>query len=211
MSKRSVLTSALVLMAGATAPALRAGRRGCGRRSRRDRQAGRSSPLASRSALPPGSARSAQGTAVASAAEAIARNPGASGDIRGALILGLVLIESLVIYVLADLADPLLHQAVRRLGRRTPAFGSCRDGTGRGHSACAVFFVGGKRARSFSHAEALRSQSDKRRLSSSQFLRLSSVPDVTSLAGRRSHNPLRISASLREIRQRGSPIRNPVG
>ena len=41
-----------------------------------------------------------QGRAVASAAEAIARNPGASGEIRGALILGLVLIESLVIYVL---------------------------------------------------------------------------------------------------------------
>lgn len=41
-----------------------------------------------------------QGKAVASAAEAIARNPGASGEIRGALILGLVLIESLVIYVL---------------------------------------------------------------------------------------------------------------
>jgi F-type H+-transporting ATPase subunit c len=35
-----------------------------------------------------------------SAAEAIARNPGAVGDIRGVLILGLVLIESLVIYVL---------------------------------------------------------------------------------------------------------------
>ena len=41
-----------------------------------------------------------QGRAVASAAEAIARNPGAVGDIRGTLILGLVLIESLVIYVL---------------------------------------------------------------------------------------------------------------
>ncbi|MGQ0735546.1 MAG: ATP synthase F0 subunit C [Acidobacteriota bacterium] len=41
-----------------------------------------------------------QGRAVASAAEAIARNPGAVGEIRGALILGLVLIESLVIYVL---------------------------------------------------------------------------------------------------------------
>jgi F-type H+-transporting ATPase subunit c len=41
-----------------------------------------------------------QGRAVAAAAEAIARNPGAAGDIRGALILGLVLIESLVIYVL---------------------------------------------------------------------------------------------------------------
>jgi F-type H+-transporting ATPase subunit c len=41
-----------------------------------------------------------QGRAVASASEAIARNPGAAGEIRGALILGLVLIESLVIYVL---------------------------------------------------------------------------------------------------------------
>jgi len=41
-----------------------------------------------------------QGKAVAAAAEAIARNPSATGDIRGALLLGLVLIESLVIYVL---------------------------------------------------------------------------------------------------------------
>ncbi|MFP5378384.1 MAG: hypothetical protein ACLGHP_01225 [Vicinamibacteria bacterium] len=41
-----------------------------------------------------------QGKAVASAAEAIARNPGAAGEIRGSLIIGLVLIESLVIYVL---------------------------------------------------------------------------------------------------------------
>ena len=41
-----------------------------------------------------------QGRAIGSAAEAIARNPGATGEIRGALILGLVLIESLVIYVL---------------------------------------------------------------------------------------------------------------
>lgn len=41
-----------------------------------------------------------QGKAIASAAEAIARNPSATGDIRGVLILGLVLIESLVIYVL---------------------------------------------------------------------------------------------------------------
>lgn len=41
-----------------------------------------------------------QGRAIGSAAEAIARNPGAVGEIRGVLILGLVLIESLVIYVL---------------------------------------------------------------------------------------------------------------
>ena len=41
-----------------------------------------------------------QGKAVASATEAIARNPGAAGEIRTALIIGLVLIESLVIYAL---------------------------------------------------------------------------------------------------------------
>jgi F-type H+-transporting ATPase subunit c len=47
-----------------------------------------------------GLAALAQGRAIAASAEAIARNPGAAGDIRGALILGLVLIESLAIYVL---------------------------------------------------------------------------------------------------------------
>ena len=41
-----------------------------------------------------------QGRAVSSAVEGIARNPGAAADIRGSLILGLVLIESLVIYAL---------------------------------------------------------------------------------------------------------------
>ena len=41
-----------------------------------------------------------QGRAVAGAAEAIARNPGAGGGIRFALILGLVFIESLTIYAL---------------------------------------------------------------------------------------------------------------
>jgi F-type H+-transporting ATPase subunit c len=41
-----------------------------------------------------------QGRAVAAAVEAIARNPSATTEIRGSLLLGLVLIESLVIYVL---------------------------------------------------------------------------------------------------------------
>ena len=50
---------------------------------------------------------------MASAAEAIARNPGAAGEIRGALILGLVLIESLVIYVLLISLDSVLPQSVR--------------------------------------------------------------------------------------------------
>jgi F-type H+-transporting ATPase subunit c len=42
-----------------------------------------------------------QGKAVAGAAEAMARNPGASAGIRFALILGLVFIETLTIYALA--------------------------------------------------------------------------------------------------------------
>ncbi len=41
-----------------------------------------------------------QGNATAGAANAIARNPGATAAIRFALILGLVLIESLAIYTL---------------------------------------------------------------------------------------------------------------
>jgi F-type H+-transporting ATPase subunit c len=42
-----------------------------------------------------------QGKAVASSAEAVARNPGATAAIRFFLILGLVLIESLALYTLA--------------------------------------------------------------------------------------------------------------
>lgn len=42
----------------------------------------------------------AQGRSVIAACEGIARNPGAAGDIRGSLIIGLVLIESLAIYTL---------------------------------------------------------------------------------------------------------------
>ena len=41
-----------------------------------------------------------QGRATASAAEAMARNPGAIAAIRVALIIGLVLIESLALYTL---------------------------------------------------------------------------------------------------------------
>jgi F-type H+-transporting ATPase subunit c len=42
----------------------------------------------------------AQGNAIKGAAEGMARNPGAAAAIRGALILGLVLIESLALYTL---------------------------------------------------------------------------------------------------------------
>ncbi len=41
-----------------------------------------------------------QGKAIASSAEAIARNPGASNVIRGSLILGLAFIESLALFTL---------------------------------------------------------------------------------------------------------------
>ena len=41
-----------------------------------------------------------QGKAIAAACEGIARNPGAGGAIRLAMIIGLALIESLVIYAL---------------------------------------------------------------------------------------------------------------
>ncbi len=42
----------------------------------------------------------AQGRAVSVACEGMARNPSAGGQIRGSLIIGLVLIESLAIYTL---------------------------------------------------------------------------------------------------------------
>lgn len=42
----------------------------------------------------------AQGRAIAGSAEAMARNPSATNAIRGALILGLILIESLALYTL---------------------------------------------------------------------------------------------------------------
>jgi F-type H+-transporting ATPase subunit c len=41
----------------------------------------------------------AQGRAVANAMEGLARNPGAAGSVRGAMILGLAMIESLVVLV----------------------------------------------------------------------------------------------------------------
>ena len=61
---------------------------------------GRSSPAASRWRSRRRSARSVRRKGLGAAVEGIARNPSAAGEIRGNLILGLVLIESLVIYVL---------------------------------------------------------------------------------------------------------------
>ena len=97
MSKRSVLTAAFVLMAGVFAPLY-------AQAPVPDHaEIVRWSIITAGFALgiAAGLGALGQGRAIASAVEAIARNPSASGDIRGALILGLVLIESLVIYVLA--------------------------------------------------------------------------------------------------------------
>ena len=56
---------------------------------------------------------------MAAAVEAIARNPSATTDIRGSLLLGLVLIESLVIYVLLISLILLFPLPVREVARRT--------------------------------------------------------------------------------------------
>lgn len=98
MSKRSALTFALVLVASFATPLY----------AQEGTFGGFTPDVAKWSiitagfalAFAAGLAALAQGRGVSAAAEAIARNPGAAGDIRGALILGLVLIESLVIYVL---------------------------------------------------------------------------------------------------------------
>jgi F-type H+-transporting ATPase subunit c len=105
VSKRSVLmTCALVLVAGAFSPevVLFAQQGGAESAKTINPEIARWSIITAGFALAfaAGLGALGQGKAVASAAEAIARNPGATGDIRGALLLGLVLIESLVIYVL---------------------------------------------------------------------------------------------------------------
>ena len=104
MSKRSVLmTGALVLVAGAFSPeVVLFAQQGAEGDAAASTEVARWSIITAGFALAfaAGLGALGQGKAVASAAEAIARNPGATGDIRGALLLGLVLIESLVIYVL---------------------------------------------------------------------------------------------------------------
>jgi F-type H+-transporting ATPase subunit c len=92
VSKRMAVTLALVLIAGAPLYAQEADRTEIAKWS--IITAGFALGIAA------GLGALGQGRAVSSATEAIARNPGAAGDIRGALILGLVLIESLVIYTL---------------------------------------------------------------------------------------------------------------
>ena len=99
MSKRSVLTLAVMVIAGATASVFAQEAKAVPAALYPDMV--RWSIITAGFALGIGAGLAAlgQGRAVAAAAEGIARNPGAAGDIRGVLLLGLVLIESLAIYV----------------------------------------------------------------------------------------------------------------
>ncbi len=98
MSKRSAVTFAFMLVAGLASPLYA---QGAGGDSALNVEIAKWSIITAGFALGIGAGLAAlgQGRAVAAAAEGIARNPGAAGDIRGVLLLGLVLIESLAIYV----------------------------------------------------------------------------------------------------------------
>lgn len=97
MSKRSAVTVAFMLVAGFATPLYAQGAGG----GSLEVEIAKWSIITAGFALGIGAGLAAlgQGRAVAAAAEGIARNPGAAGDIRGVLLLGLVLIESLAIYV----------------------------------------------------------------------------------------------------------------
>ena len=99
MSKRSVVTLVFMLIAAAAAP-LYAQEPAGGPASPTEVAKWSIITAGFALAFAAGLAALAQGRAVSAAAEGIARNPTAAGDIRGSLLLGLVLIESLAIYVL---------------------------------------------------------------------------------------------------------------
>ena len=98
MSKRTFWTTALMVMAGVAFP-LYAQEPGAGA-ARLEiikwSMIAASFPLGIAAAF----GALGQGKAVSAAVEGIARNPGAAGAIRLAMIIGLALIESLVIYAL---------------------------------------------------------------------------------------------------------------
>ena len=100
MSKRSVLTLTLIVAAGAFAPLFAQEPAAAAGKFPADMVRWSIITAGFALAFAAGFGALGQGRAISAASEAIARNPGAAGDIRGALILGLVLIESLVIYVL---------------------------------------------------------------------------------------------------------------
>ena len=100
MSKRSVVTFVFMLIAGAAAPLYAQEAAAPGAASATEVAKWSIITAGFALAFAAGLAALAQGRAVSAAAEGIARNPTAAGDIRGSLLLGLVLIESLAIYVL---------------------------------------------------------------------------------------------------------------
>ena len=108
MSKRSVVTFVFMLIAGAAAP-LYAQEPSGGVASATEVAKWSIITAGFALAFAAGLAALAQGRAVSAAAEGIARNPTAAGDIRGSLLLGLVLIESLAIYVLLNLLGDLSY------------------------------------------------------------------------------------------------------
>ena len=100
MSKRSVVTFVFMLIAATAAPLFAQETGGAGVASATEVAKWSIITAGFALAFAAGLAALAQGRAVSAAAEGIARNPTAAGDIRGSLLLGLVLIESLAIYVL---------------------------------------------------------------------------------------------------------------
>ena len=97
MKKRFVLTLALITAAGLLSP-IHAQELGAAAGSELVKWSIITAGFALAIAAAFGALGQARG--IAAAADGIARNPSAAGEIRGVFILGLVLIESLVIYVL---------------------------------------------------------------------------------------------------------------
>ena len=100
MSKRAVLTGMMLVLVGTVAPAYAQEAQAAAAGGGMSWQVESILTGGFALAIAAGLGALGQGRAIASAAEAIARNPSAAGEIRGALILGLVLIESLSIYAL---------------------------------------------------------------------------------------------------------------
>ncbi len=100
MSRRVLFVTFMILAAGMLSPVFAQGAADAGRAA--PTTVAQWSIITAGFALAFAAAFGALGQArgLGAAVEGIARNPSAAGEIRGNLILGLVLIESLVIYVL---------------------------------------------------------------------------------------------------------------
>ena len=157
VSKRSALTAVIVLVAGAFAAALRAGGRGAGADHAGDRPlVDHHCGVRARHSCRAWRARAGEGHRVSRGSDCaesqrIGRHPRrVDSRSRADRVAGHLRAR--------DLADPLLHPAVRQLGRRDAGgrVVSRRHGS-RSLGPVPPFLFDGKRARSFSHAEALRS------------------------------------------------------